>query len=79
MSLKRALENNDSVQINRNLNEIAQDMADFMDKELKVTICNSFEPQKKCLNPDCKGFFAHSQVGLIGGDYPQGYDGRYDD
>lgn len=59
---------NDSITLN--LNEIALDMFDFMEEHGR---CNSFEPEDKCLNPNCKGFFAHSQVGLRGGDLPEGF------
>lgn len=36
-------------------------------------VCNSFQPEEKCNNPDCGGFFSHSLVGLSGGDTPEGF------
>lgn len=44
---------------------------------IKKEICNSFESETKCKNPDCS-WFNHSQVGLAGGDYPPGYNGSLD-
>lgn len=55
------------------INEIVEDMVEFVDKQK----CNSWESEDKCLNPNCS-WFNHSMVGMRGGDYPPGYDGRYD-
>lgn len=51
------------------LNQIAQDMADFIDEHS----CDSFESQDNCLNPNCS-WFNHSMVGMRGGDLPEGYN-----
>ena len=39
--------------------------------ETKVA-CDPRSSMTKCKNPDCS-WFNHSQVGLDGGDYPEGY------
>lgn len=44
--------------------KVVKDFSDFTDSILIERKCNDRISQDLCLNPDCGGWFSHSQVGL---------------